>query len=76
VPSTECAPAKGWRCISVVELAADTEYHFSLQEKAARAKRFGLTVGIGGGVGGVVDEDFDVRWVPTGGLMVVYGIRF
>lgn len=70
----------GWRCVTVKELVADTEYHLDLREQVARyrtsSRRFGLTIGFGLGVGGVVDDDFQVRWVPTGGAMIVWGIRF
>jgi hypothetical protein len=71
---------KGWNCVATKELVEDTDLHLDLrsqvQQYKSRASRFGLTIGFGLGVGGVVDDSFDVRWVPTGGAFIVYGIRF
>ena len=73
-----CQP--GYVCVPTAEIAADAEYHLDLREQIAKymgsSRRFGLTIGFGLGVGGVVDDDFNVRYVPTGGCFLVYGIRF
>lgn len=73
-----CRP--GFVCVQTSEVVADTEYHLDLREQIAKyrgsSRRFGLTIGFGLGVGGVVDDEFDVRWVPTGGCFLVWGIRF
>lgn len=71
---------QGYVCVPTAEIAADAEYHLDLREQIAKyrgsSRRFGLTIGFGLGVGGVVDKDFGVQYVPTGGLFLVYGIRF
>jgi hypothetical protein len=73
-----CKP--GWECVPTKEMVADSEYHLDLRSQVAqyrsRASRFGLTIGFGLGVGGVVDDDFNVRWVPTGGCFITWGLRF
>lgn len=70
----------GFQCLKTSEIVADVEHHIDLREQVAkyraRGSRFGFTLGFGLGVGAVVDERFDVRWVPTGGAFLVYGIRF
>lgn len=71
---------QGYSCIKTSELVVDSEFHLDLREQVikykSRARRFGLTIGFGLGVGGVVDDDFDVHWTPTAGCFLVYGIRF
>jgi hypothetical protein len=69
-----------FECVETSEIVVDSEYHIELREQVLRykrrAQRFGLTVGFGLGVGGVVNENYDVHWVPAGGPMIVWGLRF
>lgn len=73
-----CKP--GYECITRGELADATIRLIDLKTELAlaraKARRFGLTVGVGMGVGGVVDDSFEVKTVPTGGVFIVYGWRF
>lgn len=73
-----CKP--GWVCLRTEEVAADASYHYDLQEKILqykrRAARFGLTVGPGIGVGSVITSEYDVHWIGTTGVFVIWGLRF
>ena len=70
----------GYICITREEIADDAAYHIELREQVQqyrqRAQRFGLTVGVGFGVGGVISSEYDVSWTPVGGAFVVWGLRF
>lgn len=72
-----CRP--GYICLTRAEVVADAEYHLDLREQAARyrasSRRFGLTIGPSVGIYGVVDDDYDVRWVPAAGFSLTWGWR-
>lgn len=73
-----CKP--GFECIPTAEIVKDAEFHYDLQEQVLRykrrAQRFGLTVGPGVGVGSVITSEYDVHWVGTTGMFIVWGLRF
>ena len=41
-----------------------------------KQRRFGMTLGGGCGLGGMLDENYDTRIVPNCGAYLVWGIRF
>jgi len=73
-----CQP--GWECLPTAELANAAIMTLNLRIELAKAqaknRHFGWTIGPGFGVGGVVDKDFHVQYVPTGGVYAVFGWRF
>src|SRR2546426_10492245 len=68
-----CRP--GYVCITREDLAKDTMYHYDLQDQVAkyrsRANLLGWTVGPGLGIAGIVDRNYQVSYIPTGGIFVV-----
>ena len=70
----------GYVCVPTIEIAEDAEYHYELQlaivDLKRRARRVGCVVGVGGGVSGVVTEDWSLNAAPAAHIGITCGLRF
>lgn len=67
----------GWECLPTSEIADTGRQIADLKEQVirARGKRLGWTIGPTIGIGAVVTDRFDVKYVPMVGLGLTFGWR-
>lgn len=73
---SDCPPRFA-SCLDRAEAEAVARQQVELDYlRKLRGKRLGATLGPGIGISGVVTDDYEVHWVPSGGVYLVWGIRF